>query len=159
MLDDLGLEPALRWYADRQVRRTGLAIHLDTALADCRLPAEVETACFRVAQEALTNVARHARARRVWIELQQRGAAVELAVRDDGAGFDPKAVRKRAAEGAGFGLLGMQERVELLGGEFTIESFPGRGTSIRDRFVVPAPSAEEPARKVDDETNPRLAGR
>jgi PAS domain S-box-containing protein len=165
MLDDLGLEAALRWYADRQIRRTGLAIHLDTNVGSCRLPAEMETACFRVAQEALTNVVRHARARRAWIELQQRGEALELAVRDDGIGFDPKAARKRAAEGASFGLLGMQERVELLGGELAIESRPGQGTSVRARFVVPAlPPAQEAPREAgkeitNHETDPGLAGR
>jgi PAS domain S-box-containing protein len=136
ILDDLGLEAALRWYADRQIRRTGLAIHLDTNVAANRLPAELETVCFRVAQEALTNVARHAQARRVWIELQQRASAVELHIRDDGIGFDPKTARKRAAQGASVGLLGMQERVELLGGQFTLESRPGQGTSIHAHFAL-----------------------
>lgn len=147
VLDDLGLEAALRWYADGQIRRTGLDIRLDTNLRGCRLPVELETTCFRVAQEALTNVVRHARARRVWIELQ-RQEAVELTIRDDGAGFDPQAARARAAGGASFGLLGMQERVELLGGEFLLEAQPGRGTSVRARFPESAAlSAHEAARE------------
>jgi PAS domain S-box-containing protein len=138
ILDDLGLEAALRWYADRTGRRTGLTIHLDSNFGGCRLPAELETTCFRIAQEALTNVVRHAAARRVWIELQHRGLTVELHVRDDGIGFDPIAARKQAAAGASFGLLGMQERVDLLGGELTIESRPAQGTSIHARFVLHA---------------------
>jgi PAS domain S-box-containing protein len=142
VLDDFGLEAALRWYADRQIRLTGLDIRLDINLGAHRLPAELETTCFRIAQEALTNVLRHARARRVWIEMQRR-EAVELTVRDDGAGFDPRAARQRSAEGASFGLPGMQERVELLGGELTVESRPGHGTSIRVRFAAPiAPMGE-----------------
>jgi PAS domain S-box-containing protein len=136
LLDDLGLEAALRWCADRHIRRSGLDVRLDTDLGGRRLLAELETTCFRVAQEALTNVARHARARRVWVELQHRGTALELAIRDDGIGFDPGAARRRCAEGASFGLLGMQERVELLGGEFAVESRPGQGTSVRARFSV-----------------------
>ncbi len=135
MLDDLGLEAALRWYVDRQMRRTELTIHLDVDLGG-RLSPELETACFRVAQEALTNVARHARAGRAWVELQVRRDIVELAVRDDGVGFDPVAARGRAAGGASFGLLGMQERAELLGGTLAVESRPGHGACVRARFSV-----------------------
>jgi PAS domain S-box-containing protein len=145
VLDDLGLEAALRWYAERQIRRTGLAVHLDTHL-DGRLSAEQETACFRVAQEALTNIARHAHAARAWIELQQRGPAVELAIRDDGVGFDPTAVLRRTTFATHFGLLGMQERIELLGGTFAVESQPGQGTSIRARFFTAQPGVERSQR-------------
>jgi PAS domain S-box-containing protein len=160
MLDDLGLEAALRWYADRLLRRTGLAVHLDTNLGRTRLPAEMETVCFRVAQEALTNAARHACARRVWIELQHRASVVELLIRDDGSGFDPKTARKRAAEGANFGLLGMQERVELLGGQFTLESRPAQGTSIHARFVLlPTPRLQVPSQSTTNETDQGVARR
>jgi PAS domain S-box-containing protein len=156
VLDDLGLEAALRWYADRQIRLAGLDIRLDIHLGGRRLPAELETACFRVVQEALTNVFRHAHARRVWIELQRR-ATVELTIRDDGIGFDPRTARQRSAEGASFGLLGMQERVELLGGELDVESRPGHGASIRVRFTTAAtPTGEE---CISHETDPRFAGR
>jgi PAS domain S-box-containing protein len=156
VLDDLGLEAALRWYADRQIRLTGLDIRLDIHLGGCRLATEVETACFRVVQEALTNVFRHACAGRVWIELQRR-PMVELTVRDDGLGFDPQTARQRSAEGASFGLLGMQERVELLGGEFAVESRPDHGASIRVRFPASAaPTGEECA---PHETDSRLASR
>ncbi len=150
LLDDLGLEPALRWYANRQIQRTGLVIRLHTNLADGRLPVELETACFRLTQEALTNVVRHARARQVWIELRQRRDALVLVVRDDGAGFDPSEVRQRTAEGASLGLLGMRERVELLGGTLAIESQPGKGTCI----AVQLPLAEAAGRKPSGESEP-----
>ncbi len=161
MLDDLGLESALRWYTDRQIRRMGLAIHLDTDLEGKRLPAELETTCFRVIQEALTNVARHAHARHVWIQLQQQGPTLDLSIRDDGIGFGPMAARGPEVAGASFGLLGMRERVELLGGAFAVESLVGQGTIIRARFAVagtppaPVPSGEN----TTDEADSRLAGR
>jgi signal transduction histidine kinase len=136
ILDDLGLDAALRWYANRQIQRTGLAVRLFTQLEDERLPTEVETTCFRVTQEALTNVARHAHAQRVWIELRQLPGAVELDISDDGVGFDLEIVRRRAAAGESLGLLGMQERVELLGGSFTADSQPGQGTRIYIRLPL-----------------------
>jgi len=161
MLDGLGLEAALRWNVDQQTHRTGLAVFLDTNLGGRRLPADLETACFRVAQEALTNVARHARARRVWIELQQQGSALILTVRDDGVGFDPRAARSQAVRGGSFGLLGMQQRVDLLGGEFSIKSRPGQGTCVRARFqLAPGARRKEAGREIhDDETDPDLVGR
>jgi signal transduction histidine kinase len=86
---------------------------------------------------------------------------VELTVRDDGVGFDPPAARRRAAEGASFGLLGMQERVDLLGGQFAVESRPGAGTLVRARFTLPdASPANGPARQLPaDEVEGRLPGR
>jgi PAS domain S-box-containing protein len=161
MLDDLGLESALRWYTDRQSRRTGLPIRLDTDLKGQRLPAELETTCFRVAQEALTNVVRHAHAKHAWIELQLQGSTLNLSIRDDGIGFEPMAARGRAADGASFGLLGMQERVELLRGAFAVESLVGRGTSIRARFAVAnRPFTPEPSEEITPhETDSSPAGR
>src|SRR5205807_5853184 len=100
----------------------------DTNEPVVRLETELETACCRVAQEALTNVARHAGARTVEVEIRLSGGALRLRVRDDGSGFDPAAARARARDGASIGVLGMQERVELLGGRFAIHSEPGRGT-------------------------------
>jgi PAS domain S-box-containing protein len=133
LLDELGLEASLRWYVDREARRAGLEFDLAFSLAANRPAPAVETTCFRVAQEALTNVIRHARARRVAIELDggAEGALV-LAVRDDGKGFDVAAARKSATSQ---GLLGMQERVALVGGEFRIESGPD-GTTVRARLPL-----------------------
>jgi PAS domain S-box-containing protein len=136
VLDDLGLAAALRWYADRHAQRTGLTIHVSTDVP-ARLPTQIETACFRVVQEALTNVARHARARQAWVEVRGE-EELYLVVRDDGAGFDVRAALQRAAQGVTFGLLGMQERVELLGGTLSFASRPGAGTRVEARVPLGA---------------------
>jgi signal transduction histidine kinase len=131
LLDDLGLEPALRWLLDRYNREGGPAARLIARLGEPRLPAPVEIVCFRVVQEALTNVRRHARASRVLVFLKRRATGLALTVRDDGAGFDVRTALAAAASGASLGLLGMQERVQFAGGLFTVTSAPGRGTRLR----------------------------
>jgi signal transduction histidine kinase len=136
ILDDLGLPAALRWYVPREAKRAGLEARLEVADLP-RLPAVLETTCFRLVQEALTNVARHAQARRVQVELAMRDRSLLLTVRDDGKGFDARAARRRAARGDSQGLLGMKERVSLVGGELEIDSPPGRGTSVHARLPVP----------------------
>jgi PAS domain S-box-containing protein len=138
VLDDLGLSAALRWYVDRFARATRVQAHLAIDAVP-HLEPELETACFRVAQEALTNVARHARARHVWLGLRLEDG-LELRVRDDGSGFDPGAARERAIGGASMGLLGMQERVALVGGEYELRSAPGQGTEVRACFPVGEPT-------------------
>jgi PAS domain S-box-containing protein len=138
MLDDLGLEAALRWYVEWQAQRAGLTIHLHINLPGARLPPELETTCYRVIQEALTNVLRHAQAKQVWVELMRDGDDLQVGVSDDGVGFDPKAMGQRGTAETGFGLLGMRERVEWLGGRFDIEAHPGRGTAIMAQFQLPA---------------------
>jgi PAS domain S-box-containing protein len=140
LLDDLGLAPALRWYVERQAQRGKLAVRLEADL-EGRLDPALETACFRVVQEALTNVLRHAEARHVKVILRRQGEELCVSVRDDGVGFDVAAARARAAQGASLGLLGMQERVQLLGGTMDIHSVPGRGTEIRIQFPVMAAGA------------------
>jgi signal transduction histidine kinase len=134
LLDDLGVVAALRWYADRQAQRAGFEAKFLSELEDHRLPADLETTCFRVVQEALTNVVRHAKAKRVWIDLRQVGNKIELTIRDDGVGFDVEAIVAQAAGDLSLGILGMQERVQLMGGEFTINSDPNQGTRIRAIF-------------------------
>ncbi|MFL5303186.1 MAG: sensor histidine kinase, partial [Anaeromyxobacteraceae bacterium] len=99
-----------------------------------RLPPLIETACFRLVQEAVTNVARHSGARRVDVELRARDGAVEIVVSDDGKGFDVRAARARVHAGASLGILSMEERVAVAGGQLEIDSGPGRGTIIRARF-------------------------
>jgi signal transduction histidine kinase len=131
MLDDSGLVPALRWYLERFEQRSGIEVGLTAAIGD-RLPtAEQETVCYRLVQEALTNVARHARARRVQVSLARCARGVEIGVRDDGQGFDVCAALDRARRGEALGLAGMQERVSLIGGEIEIRSSPGEGCEIR----------------------------
>jgi signal transduction histidine kinase len=133
ILDDLGLPSALRWLAERQKRWYALAIELDLDPVG-RLGAAVEVACFRLAQEALTNVARHAEARAVQIVLTALEGAIRLEVRDDGLGFDPRAASERSVAGESLGLVGMRERVALAGGRLEIDSGPGRGTVVRAHF-------------------------
>lgn len=127
ILDDLGLGPALDWLARGMAERTGMAITVDAAVE--RLPAPVETALYRIAQEALTNAARHARASRVQIEVRRSGESVWLAVRDDGQGFDVDPTMARRGD-RGLGLIGIRERVEVLGGQLIIESEKGTGTAL-----------------------------
>ena len=136
LLDDLGLVAALEWYVERQAQRFGFVGHFVAKPHDLRLNSTVETACFRIVQEALTNVARHAKATQVWVELQQQGEELHLVIRDDGVGFDVRAMQERAIQGASFGLLGMRERAELTGGTFTMHSAPAQGTEIRLCFPL-----------------------
>jgi len=135
MLDDLGLASALRWYADRFAQQTHVEMHI--AIEEvAQLDAGLATTCFRVAQEALTNIARHASAKNVWLDLHRSPSALELAIRDDGTGFDVDAARERAARGDSLGLVGMEERVSLAGGSIDISSTPGQGTEVRARFPI-----------------------
>src|SRR5438552_3315992 len=138
LLDELGLEASLRWYVEREAKRAGLASRLALAPLAQRPPAAVETTCFRVAQEALTNVIRHAQAHVVDVELSAASGTLQLVVHDDGRGFDVSAARKRAAHGGSQGLLSMQERVALAGGDLEIDSAPGRGTTVRARLPLTA---------------------
>lgn len=137
LLDDLGLVPTIRWYLERHTGQAGFTAQIVAEPLVPRPPPEVETSCFRVVQEAVTNAMRHARAKNLRIKLAQRDGRLEFSVRDDGVGFDVKAARRRALEGGSIGLLGMEERVELLGGEFAIDSAPGRGTLIQVTLPVP----------------------
>jgi PAS domain S-box-containing protein len=150
VLDDLGLVASLRWYLGRVTQRAGLVGRLSANPPDIRSGPEIETACFRITQEALTNVVRHARARQVEIRLARRGEHLELIVRDDGVGFDVAAARQRAGHGASLGLLGMQERVALLGGRIAIDAAPGRGTTVQIRLPL---SLSQTASLAENEEN------
>jgi two-component system sensor histidine kinase UhpB len=130
LLDDLGLSAALRWYVMQQAERTGIVAHVTTEIGEGRLPAPIETACFRLVQEAVTNVVRHARASRVFVDAHASGDRIEVSIEDDGAGFDVPAARQGIHAERSLGLLSMQERVSLIGGELAIDSAPGRGTRI-----------------------------
>ncbi len=127
ILDDLGLAPALEWLAQGVAQRTGLTVTVDARVE--RLPPAIETALYRVIQEALTNATRHARAKSITVEVREDGPIILAVVRDDGKGFDVDAALPRRGE-RGLGLISMRERVEALGGEFAIGSVPGKGTKI-----------------------------
>ena len=139
ILDDLGLEAALRSHLERSRARAELALDTEISLPQKRLDPAVETACFRIVQEAMTNVVRHAAASRLSVALQAVDGELVLSVRDDGRGFDPAAAARRAARGESAGLSGMEERAQLAGGRLEIHAAPGRGTEVRAVF----PLAEE----------------
>ena len=138
-LDDLGLAAALRSHLDRQAALARLAPHLEVAEPPAGLGLEIESACFRVAQEAINNVVRHAAAGNIWLQLAFGDGRMALTVRDDGRGFDVPAARRRAAAGASLGVVSMQERVALAGGVFEIRSAPGAGTLVAASFPLEAP--------------------
>ena len=142
LLDDLGLIATLRWYVDRQAQWGGFAAQLVADPAQDRLPPELETTCFRVVQEALTNVMRHSQAKNVRVEVHQQDAELVLRVCDDGVGFDVQAALEDAMRGASLGLLGIQERIWQVGGQITIKSAPGCGTEIYAHLPLPAPTTD-----------------
>jgi len=143
MLDDLGLAPALKWVAEQSASRAGFEVSFHHERTQVRLSPDIETACFRIVQEALTNISRHAQANRVDISLRRDGPDLLLNVQDDGAGFDLAAMQERAVAGGSLGVLGMQERATLLGGELSIASAPGQGCAVQLR--APWRSLEERA--------------
>jgi len=135
ILDDLGLLPALEFLAQGVAARSGIAVRVEGE-ARPRLPAAVETALYRVVQEALRNATKHAAARRVDIRLEVEPGAARCTVKDDGRGFDTREVLDRKGD-RGLGLIGMRERLSALGGRFTIESAPGRGTELHIMIPIP----------------------
>lgn len=142
VLDDMGLLPAIRWYSETVLSDKGVAVEIDAEQAPPRLPIHIETALYRIMQEAVSNVAKHAGARHVAIHLGFGDGTVTLSVTDDGRGFD--VARAQGQSGSGpesVGLIGMQERVRLLNGQLEIRSSEGHGTTV----VVRAPMAEEAA--------------
>jgi len=145
VLDDLGLNLALRRLTDDWSQNTAVPVDLHTGddMGTHRLPPEFETTLYRVAQEALTNVARHARAKRVSVLLERRPGYVSLIVEDDGQGYDAQGMMRAPACTGRLGLLGMQERVRLAGGTLTIESALGAGATVFARLPL-EPGAEKP---------------
>ncbi|MDP1568980.1 MAG: histidine kinase [Vicinamibacterales bacterium] len=135
VLDDLGLVPAIRWLVSHRFARSSVAVRLEVDGLAERLPPEVETALFRVVQEALTNIERHAHAEHVLVQLSADASGLLIEIEDDGIGFDPASVGAPAPGGRGLGLLGLRERVELLGGRCEVDSTPGHGA----RIVVSVP--------------------
>jgi signal transduction histidine kinase len=146
-LDDLGLAAAIQWYVQEFEKR--YAIHTDFVVEGnrSRLPPEYETVLFRIVQEALTNIARHANAAKAVVRLENYPAQVCVMIKDDGRGFDLEEAQ-RSDRQTGWGLLGIQERTRLLGGQYEIRSKPGRGTSIR----VTIPMKTEEKKDVENQT-------
>jgi signal transduction histidine kinase len=131
MLDDLGLAPALKWIAEQTATRCGFAVTFHSERTQQRLSPDIETACFRIVQEALTNIARYAQPQRVDITLVRDQSTLVLRVQDDGVGFNLEAMHARATAGGSLGVLGMQERATLIGGRLDIDSVPGQGSTVQ----------------------------
>ena len=135
ILDDMGLESAVEWYAEMTLQRNDLQATIDVRSAQGTLPANVEIAAFRVFQEAITNATKHANADQVWVTLCRVSDELKGTVRDDGRGFVIEEAKPGADGGWAVGLLGMSERVNLLGGSLSIDSNPGEGTVVQ--FNIP----------------------
>jgi len=125
VLDDFGLVPALERLTDAFAEQTNIRVDFHSALGDTRLPNEVETALYRVVQESLTNIVKHANAQRVSVSIARRPSGAAAVIEDDGKGFDQRTLRED-----GLGLLGMRERLGLIDGRLEIESRPGAGTTV-----------------------------
>jgi signal transduction histidine kinase len=125
VLDDFGLVPALERLTDSFAEQSNVRVDFHSALGERRLPSEVETTLYRVVQESLTNIVKHANAHNVSVSVARRESTVAAVIEDDGAGFDQRSVREE-----GVGLLGMRERLSFVDGRLEIESRPGAGTTI-----------------------------
>ena len=123
-LDDFGLVPALERLAQMVAGQSGLKLEMEAQLGRERLPSEIETALYRIVQEALTNITKHARAHCVSIVLRRAREPITAVIEDDGCGFDPTVAR------SGMGLDGMRERLALIGGRLKIETRPGGGVTL-----------------------------
>lgn len=155
VLDDLGLVPAMERLVEDFGKTHGIPVAFEANLrSGPRLPPTVETTLYRIGQEALTNVARHAGARSASLILERRGGVVTLILEDDGRGFDVSSRFTGGGEGRSLGIFGMRERATLLGGALTIESTPGAGTTIFVEIPLPAEQTDDPT-----PANPHSSGR
>jgi two-component system sensor histidine kinase UhpB len=164
-LDDLGLLPALRWYIKEYQQKCSIEVEFQATSFKERLPAEIETALYRIVQESLTNTARHANARKVCITLKEEVDEVYATISDDGSGFDIQALQKTSVQergsglesgsglGRGLGLIGMQERAVLLDGSLEITSRPGQGTTVEVRIPIQLDSSGLPTQQAALELN------
>jgi len=136
MLDDLGLEPAVEWFAKQFDERRGIRVYREYRLGEDPIPPMVATAAFRILQEALGNIYKHAHAKSAWLKLEVSSDALLINIRDDGEGFDPAELRQKAPQHIGSGLVNMRERAISCAGEFRLESTRGRGTTITIRLPL-----------------------
>lgn len=134
-LDLMGLEVALRAHLEQRAAEAGLALEFDCRLGPTGRGPRLDITCFRLVQEAVTNIIRHAQASTIWVKIAENAGAVHLQIRDDGVGFDVEEAKARSLHASSMGLAGMEERVHLLNGSFEIVSSPGAGTEIRARLL------------------------
>jgi signal transduction histidine kinase len=142
LLDELGLVPTLRWLVEQQAQRAGLRTQFDSPESLEDLGSEVQTVGFRVVQEAITNVLRHAHASSISVHLEIVESQLRIRIVDDGEGFELAEVERRAHTGLGFGLTGMRERAGSVGGRVQITSSPRNGTSVEVCLPVSSRSPE-----------------
>jgi two-component system sensor histidine kinase UhpB len=135
-LDDLGLAPAIRWYAETHLEEAGIRATVEVDQPLRRLPQHLEVSLFRMVQEAVNNIVRHSGARHACIRLAFRDSVAMVRVSDDGHGFDAERVFGLTVHSRSVGLLGMQERVRLLNGKVTVESHPDTGTTIEIEIPI-----------------------
>ena len=126
LLDDIGILAAIEWQAEEFKKRTGIACELSVGSQDITLDSERSTAIFRIFQETLTNITRHANATKVKVNLLKKGNRLELKIKDNGKGI----TREKISDSKSLGLVGIQERVHFLGGTITIKGIQGKGTTI-----------------------------
>jgi PAS domain S-box-containing protein len=140
MLDQLGLIPSLRWHLDHHAQRSKLKIEFRAPDNEDRFPGDIEIACFRVVQEALTNIIRHAQATEVVVSLTRNDNTLSVEIADNGVGFEPWSIKAEPGSARGFGLLSMEERVTLLDGTFSLSSKLQEGTLINFSLPISNPS-------------------
>ena len=156
VLDDLGLLSAIQWYADRTLVARGVSVRCEFGEMP-RLSPEMETALFRMCQEAMSNVARHAQATAVLVQVGVEDGQVVIDIEDDGKGFDRDEVSRREGRRP-WGLMGIRERAEILGGVATVESSPGQGTHVVVRITLPRPSESSPLAGASESPSPPAGG-
>jgi two-component system, NarL family, sensor histidine kinase UhpB len=139
-LDDLGLLPALRWYIKEYQQKIGIPVELKVQGFKARYAFEIETALYRIVQEALTNAAKHAHAKHITVSLVEKNRVAHIVISDDGCGFDVSAIPRTPSSDRGLGLMGMRERATLLNGTVEIASRPNYGTTIT--VIIPLKKGE-----------------
>lgn len=143
ILDDLGLPAAVRWYAKNIGEKAGLTVRLEMVNMEERLPASVETAVFRIVQEGLTNIVKHAAAREALVCLKRADGHVSILIADDGQGFDTTRLLTSRSQRNGLGLFGIEERVTLLRGTWQLHSEPGKGTQLQVSIPLEVEASRE----------------
>ncbi len=135
-LDQLGLEDAVTWLVDQQRSATGLDVECQFAGLSGRLPADLESVCYRITQEALNNATRHGKAKQIRIRVELSDRLLKLTIRDDGVGFDLDTARMKAIKTGSLGLISMDERAQLAGGRLKVRTVPGAGTTVQATFAL-----------------------
>lgn len=143
ILDDFGLVPALNWHINNFTKRYEINVQLKTNNFKCRLPFEVETILYRIAQEGLNNIAKHSQAKNVLVLLEMKNSFASLTIKDDGIGFDVEKVLRRPKDKLGFGLFSIKERVNLLKGTFNLISKAKKGTRLEVKIPCPEKTRKE----------------